>query len=368
MEKIKDLMKKKDLDGIIFFKPEAIRYLTDFFVKGYRAASMDIEYIGVIFRDSEPILGYQSGSDTWRIQVYNKIEDYRKLTRGKWAVTIKEIFQDYGIQDGKIAVDLLDFILFKQLNEELPNIEFVDATDIWKDLTAIKGKKEIEIIEEATRIAEIGMRAAIDAVQPGKREYEICAEFEYAMRKEGSEMIPVIPVLASGFNSSINERIGSEKRIRYGELVIIDGGCLYKGYIGEFARTISVGKPSEKQKEIYQIVYNALHSAISISKPGKKCYEIDESARAIIRNSGYKKYMHRWATGHQLGYGLHGDPLIGPEIRDELVPNMIFNLEPRVTLFDQPDIGGVILEDTVQITTKGHKVLTKFEYDEKLLN
>jgi Xaa-Pro aminopeptidase len=78
--------------------------------------------------------------------------------------------------------------------------------------------------------------------------------------------------------------------------------------------------------------------------------------------------MHRWATGHQLGYGLHGDPLIGPEIRDELVPNMIFNLEPRVTLFDQPDIGGVILEDTVQITSKGHKVLTKFEYDEKLLN
>ena len=74
-EKIQKLLEEKELDGLLFFKPEGVRYMTDFFVKGFRAVSMDIEYFSLKLRGKEPVLAHQSGSDTWRIQVDNWVDD-----------------------------------------------------------------------------------------------------------------------------------------------------------------------------------------------------------------------------------------------------------------------------------------------------
>lgn len=367
-ERIQKLLKEKELDALLFFKPEAIRYMTDFFVKGFRAVSMDIEYLSLQVRGKEPVLAHQSGSDTWRIQVYNWVTDYRKLTRGKWQETIKEILTDHNLLKGRIGTDLLSFDLYLSLKDILPGIEFVNAEDVWKELTLVKHPKEIEIIKQALRIAERGMGEAIKACQDGVHEYEVAAIAEYTSRRLGAEMIPVIPIVSSGFNSAVNERIASERVMRNGELVIIDFGCVHKGYVGEFCRTTVVGKPANKtQKEIYKVVKDALAAAIDIVRPGIRCSDVDAAARKVIRDSGFGKYEHRWATGHQLGYGLHGDPLIAQGVEDILVPNMVFNLEPRVTMWDHPDVGGVIIEDTVLVTEKGHEKLTEFGYEGKLL-
>jgi len=367
-ERIQKLLKENELDALLFFKPEAIRYMTDFFVKGFRAVSMDIEYLSLQVRGKEPVLAHQSGSDTWRIQVYNWVTDYRKLTRGKWQETIKEILTDHNLLKGRIGTDLLSFDLYLSLKDILPGIEFVNAEDVWKELTLVKHPKEIEIIKQALRIAERGMGEAIKACQDGVHEYEVAAIAEYTSRRLGAEMIPVIPIVSSGFNSAVNERIASERVMRNGELVIIDFGCVHKGYVGEFCRTTVVGKPANKtQKEIYKVVKDALAAAIDIVKPGIRCSDVDAEARKVIRDSGFGKYEHRWATGHQLGYGLHGDPLIAQGVEDILVPNMVFNLEPRVTMWDHPDVGGVIIEDTVLVTEKGHEKLTEFGYEGKLL-
>ena len=132
-ERIQKLLEEKELDGLLFFKPEGVRYMTDFFVKGFRAVSMDIEYFSLKVREKEPVLAHQSGSDTWRIQVYNWIDDYRKLTRGKWHETIKEILTDYNLVKGRIGTDLLPFDLYLSLRDILPGVEFVIAEDVWKD-------------------------------------------------------------------------------------------------------------------------------------------------------------------------------------------------------------------------------------------
>lgn len=367
-EKIQKLLEEKDLDGLLFFKPEAVRYMTDFFVKGFRAVSMDIEYLSLQVRGKEPVLAHQSGSDTWRIQVYNWVDDYRKLTRGKWQETIKEILAECNLLKGRIGTDLLSFDLYLSLRDILPGVKFVNAEEVWKELTLVKHPKEIEIIRDALRIAEQGMAEGIKACQDGAHEYEVAAMAEYTSRRLGAEMIPVIPIVSSGFNSAVNERIASERVMHKGELVIIDFGCVHKGYVGEFCRTTVVGEPvNNTQKEIYKVVKEALSAAIDVCKPGVRCSEVDAAARKVIRDSGFGNYEHRWATGHQLGYGLHGDPLIAQGVEDELVPNMVFNLEPRVTMWDRPEVGGVIIEDTVLVTDTGHEKLTELGYEEKLL-
>jgi Xaa-Pro aminopeptidase len=86
-----------------------------------------------------------------------------------------------------------------------------------------------------------------------------------------------------------------------------------------------------------------------------------------FRDAGYERYEHTRGTGHQLGYGLHGEPLIDEGIHETLEPGMIVNVEPRIAMFDNPDVGAVQLEDTVLITEDGTERLTRTEYDSTLL-
>ena len=102
-------------------------------------------------------------------------------------------------------------------------------------------------------------------------------------------------------------------------------------------------------------------------KPGVKCSEIDKIAKQFILDSGYGKYMHKGATGHQLGYGVHGDPLIAGGVDETLKPNMVVCLEPRVNVYDQWEIGGVHNEDALLVTESGAEKLVDLKYCEKLL-
>lgn len=366
-EKVQKLMLDNNLDALLLFKSEAVRYVTDFYVKGFRPF-MDLEYFVVVPKGSEPVVGFSSGSDTYRIKLRSFIKDSRKLPRLKdWPKVIVQILRDYSLTKARIGTDLLPFNLYLSLKDEMTQVEFIDISELWIDLTVSKHPKEIELIKASLEVAEIGLYAAMEAIRPGAMEIEVAACAEYAMRTRGSEMSPVITQIASGANSAFFERIATTKRIRYGELVIIDLGAVYRGYTGDVGRTVVVGKASEEQKRIYQVNYKALQAAIEAVKPGVTCADIDAVARSVIREEGYEKYEHKFATGHQLGYGLHGEPLISRGVQFILKPRMVFNLEPRVTIYDNPEIGGSHIEDTVLVTDTGHEVLSKCKYDEELL-
>ena len=76
--RLEEFLAKVKLDALILMKSEAVRYVTDFYVKGYRPF-MDLEYFVVVIPGKKPVVGYASGSDTYRIQVRSEIEDHRKL-------------------------------------------------------------------------------------------------------------------------------------------------------------------------------------------------------------------------------------------------------------------------------------------------
>jgi Xaa-Pro aminopeptidase len=266
-------------------------------------------------------------------------------------------------------VDFLHYSVKEHIAAELPGIAFVDIHEIWIELTVVKHPVEIEILRSAVEIAEIGIQAAIDAVKPGMREYELAAIGEYAMKMNGSEMTPFVTNIASGYNASIFERIATEKRIRYGEMLIIDMGCVYKGYTGDLGRSLCVGgRPAKVQKEIYQVNHRALMAAIEAVKPGVTCGHIDEVARSVIREAGWGRYEHKFSTGHQVGYGLHGEPAVNKGVNYVLRPGMVMCLEPRITVYDDPEIGGAHIEDTVLVTETGCEKLSRLSYCRELLD
>jgi len=366
-EKIQKLIKENDFEALILTKDESVRYATDFYTKGFRPFN-EIEYMTIIPRGSEPVLGYSSASDTFRVRMRNVIKDYRKLPKiNEWHKFIAMILSNFNISSGRIGIDFLPYQIYISLSKELPKVDFFDITKIWDNMLAVKLPEEIEIIKKNCEIVEIGLDAIHNALKIGATEIEVSAAAEYAMRMKNSEFLPFIFDVASGYNTSIFGRLASQKRLRYGELVIADIGAINKGYIAEFARTFIIGKPNNEQIKIYTTCYEALMETIRYIKPGITCNELDSISRDVINKRGFSKYQHIGNTGHQVGANLHGEPLVDRGVEDKLVPNMIINLEPRVIVYDRFDIGGVQLEDCVLVTEQGHELLSHFRYEDVLL-
>ncbi|SFN99429.1 Xaa-Pro peptidase family protein [Actinomadura madurae] len=366
--RLQDAMAEHGFDALVFTKSEAVRYVTDFYVKGYRPF-MDPEYFVVLPAGRAPVVGHTSGSDTYRIQIKSDIADHRKISGVEnWAAELSAVLGDYGITHGRIGVDLLPFQVHAGLLERHPSLEVVDATWLWTELTAIKHPIEIEYIREALSLVEIGLYASFEAIRPGVVERDVAVAAESAMRAAGSEMQPFMTVVASGPNASMFERIATERRIRTGEMVVVDMGAVYRGYTGDLGRTVCVGPPAPRQREVYQVAYESIQAAISAVRPGVTCADVDRAAREAIAARGYADYEHKFSTGHQLGWGLHGEPLINRGVDHELRPGMVICLEPRVTLFDEPEIGGAHLEEAVLVTENGHELLSHCRFEEALLN
>ena len=365
--KLQDALAASGLDAFLFFKAEAVRYITDFYVKGFRPF-MEPEYVVLVAKGRPAAVGYVSGSDDLRIRFKSDIEDARKLPAvSGWAGVIGEMISDYGLASGRIGTDLMPFMVHEGLKRQCPGLGISEASAIWAQITAVKHPKEIALIRDAVRVADLGAKTAMEAVRPGISEHAVAAEAVYAMRRAGSEFEPFIPLVASGYNTSMFERVATEKRIEPGEMVILDIGAVVRGYTGDLGRTVICGDPTPEQKAIYQATHLALEEAKKAIRPGVTCHQVDARAREVIADAGWGRYLYSGNTGHQLGYGLHGDPLVHRNVEFEIVENMVICLEPRIVLPDRPDIGGAHLEDVVVVTPQGCEQINTTPHDERLL-
>jgi Xaa-Pro aminopeptidase len=337
-------------------------------VKGFRPF-LEPEYVALVVKGKPPVVGYISGSDDLRIRFKSDIEDARRLPHvSKWHEAIEKMLSDYGVASGRVATDVMPHMVFRGLSQALPELEIGDVTPMWLQLTAVKHPIEIELIRNAVRVADLGALAAIQAVRPGVTEHSISAAAVTAMRKAGSEFEPFIPLVASGPNASMFERIATEKVIGENETVILDIGAVVKGYTGDLGRTVlSSGTASETQRAIYRATYEALQEAKKMIRPGVTGKAVDARAREVIADHGWGEYVYTGNTGHQLGYGLHGEPLVDRRVDFVIEENMVMCLEPRVVLPDQPHVGGAHLEDVVVVTADGFEQINTTPHDERLL-
>src|SRR3989304_9857884 len=135
---------------------------------------------------------------------------------------------------------------------------------------------------------------------PGIKEYEVAAEIEHAMRKRGSYGTAFETIVASGPCSAFPHGGCSDKELREGDLVVVDLGATYRFYRSDMTRTLVAGKPSQKQKKLYQTVKTAQENALEAVKANAKAKDIDAVARKIIADAGYGEYFVH-SPGHGVG-------------------------------------------------------------------
>ena len=234
-------------------------------------------------------------------------------------------------------------------SEELPRIVDISKTLIPKVFFGLY-PKEIENQRVACRIADIGAEAIHSNLKPGITETELVAEANYAMFKAGCQSLKFHTIVSSGENSARIHSFPTDRKIREGDLVLVDMGPIRDGYTADISRTFLVGSDPGKQKMI-EAMDEAVQAVIDAIKPGESCMELDAISRRVLQGHGYPDYPH--SLGHSLS-GFNG-PGLSKRSTTILDVGMVHTVEPGIYL---TGIGGVRIEENVVTTEGGCEVLT----------
>ena len=266
-----------------------------------------------------------------------------------------------GLSGAELAIEYLQMraIELKTIEKIAPGVRLVALEEKFPLFRALKDAEEIRQTRKAVEIMETALRETMKAIKVGATEREIASAYRIACMSAGTDGLPFSPIVASGPNGANPHAIVSDRRLEKGDLVIIDCGATYGGYIADITRTFSVGQISAEARHVYDTVLASNRAGCARSGPDVSCSEVDRASRKVIEDAGYGQYFfHR--TGHGLGLEVHEPPYIVAGNEKPLEQGMIFTIEPGIYIEGK---FGVRIEDNVVCTENGVEVLTSFERD-----
>jgi Xaa-Pro aminopeptidase len=231
-----------------------------------------------------------------------------------------------------------------------PQLNLVEA------LRESKDAEEVALIRRAGEMAITALKRTLAEVRPGLTELNVAGILEKALRDEGSEDFPFATIVASGPRAALPHARASSRVIERGDFLLLDFGAQHRGYCSDVTRTVVMGRASEEQRVIYDIVQHANAVASRSVRAGMKGQDADGLARRYIEDRGYGD-----AFGHSLGHGLglevHEAPRLGKTIETPLGEGAVVTIEPGIY---RPGWGGVRIEDDVHLASTGPEILTDF--------
>lgn len=340
---IRNQFTEKGIDGILISRLENVRYLTGF--TGSAGVVLITEEDAIFMSDFR-----------YKDQAHEQISGYDIQITGQSTSLmdmIATMVKEKQVKKLGFEASVVTFDFYSQLQEKV-EAELVPTKEVVETLRMIKTPEEITKLRKAAEIADKAFSHILEFIKPGVKEIDVANELEFVMRNLGATSNSSVIIVASGTRSALPHGVASDKVIESGDMVTLDFGALYEGYRSDLTRTIAVGEPPEKLKEIYPIVLDALLLATKNVKAGVSAKDADGFLRNYIHDHGYGEYFGH-GGGHGIGLMIHEDPFLSPSSKQVLQAGMVITIEPGIYL---PDIGGVRIEDDVLITEDGCEVLT----------
>ena len=211
---------------------------------------------------------------------------------------VAQIFADRGVRTGKVGIEeRTRFFFVEGIHKEYPGIELVSANPVTVGCRIRKSPAELALMQRANDITLKAYKTAVDALQEGMTHFEvskIISAAHDAMGVRGGVGVQFGEYTAFPHGSS------KPQVLKAGDVVMMDGGCNVAGYRSDITRTVIFGKPSDRQREIWDVERKAQDDARDAVKPGVPCGAIDDAARKVISDAGlgpdYKYFTHAWDT------------------------------------------------------------------------
>ncbi|MBI5444800.1 MAG: aminopeptidase P family protein [Deltaproteobacteria bacterium] len=358
LERCTRLMRTAGLDALLLTKPANLFYLTG---DGRLCA------YAMITREGEVALGVPS----------TDVEDVKQLAQFDHIVgfedevgmihSIAHHFQRFGIQKGAVGLEYA-FLpqprmgMLTHPHGKPKDVEARDCTPLLSELRLVKGPEEIERIRESVRVADAGMKAAVEAVRPGVTESQVAAAAEYAMRQEGATDF-YRSYVASGPRTSIAHGVPTLRTLEQGDLVMIDLHPVVGGYSADVGRTVCVGKPSAEQHAAHDLYVAGLDAAIAKARAGVEMGELQEAMHGVYKAAGHGEHIFGPPI-HGLGIEFEEAPLPaghaffhGEKAPPPLAAGVVIAIG-NCGLYTGP--WGVRVEDTVVVGQEGPLLLSRF--------
>lgn len=344
IEALRRLMDKKDVSCFLLISDENIFYYTGFSAgsDAYVLISNDDVCLFTDFRYKE-----QAKIETDGISII--------ITKSTIKDDLARHINKKGYKDVYFEPKL-SYSSYDQLNSKLETVKLVPLYDVADIPRAVKDETEAGHIKKACEIADCAYMKILEHIKPGITERAAATMLEYEMKKNGASDVSFKTTVASGKRSSLPHGTASDKIIEYGDIITFDFGAVYKGYCSDTTRTVFLGRITDEQRKVYDIVYEAQMTALSNIKAGENNFLTDKSAREIIEKNGHgKNFGH--GLGHGVGILVHEAPRLSPLVdkNEHLKKDMIVTVEPGIYL--ENDFG-VRIEDTIRVTDEGADIFT----------
>ena len=240
-----------------------------------------------------------------------------------------------------------------------PALRLEAAPGSVQGLRTAKDALELARMRKAAVLASRVVEAAIRLLEPGIREFEVAAEIDYQMRTLGASGPAFETIVAFGARSALPHARPTAKRLKKGQLVVLDLGAILDRYCSDITRTVFVGKAPAKVRMWYQAVLDAQAAAIHTAAAGRACGEVDGAARGVLAAHRLDQYFVH-STGHGLGLEVHENPRVAKGQKTLLASGNVVTIEPGVYV---PGVGGIRIEDDVAVHQNGNEVLTRASRD-----
>lgn len=379
------VMKKHGVEAIVASMPENVTYLTDFWslshwvLKGTPTYAVlpleekiepfvitsisdldlaaDQEYCWIKEFITFGTFYVESPKGATLSKTEKRLENLLSMTKHKEdAMTaLAESLADKGLSKRRIAIDEMNITptLYRTIQKKLPDAEIVDGYPLLREIRAVKTPEELNRLERSVDITEEAFKKATEIIREGVTELEISHTFLTTLVEEGA--VPAITCIGAGYRSGFPNVVPSDYRVKKGDLIRFDIGCIYKQYYSDTARIVVLGKPTEKQSSYYHAIKVGEDRALELVRPGARASEIFEEAVKRVREAGILHYR-RGHVGHGIGIETYDPPFLSPTSDHILEEGMVLNVE---TPYYELGFGGVQVEDTLVVTKDGYRFLTK---------
>jgi len=334
------------VEGIFVSYLPNIRYLTGF--SGSSACMF-------IFKDSIHFITDDRYEEQIKTELYPLPNLHTHIARDIWDY-VEKIELLKGLDSIAFESDRVSYYEAVETRNKLRPVKFKPIPAVIEPFTQAKAPEELAYIKEACTISEKVYDKMINFIQPGMTEKDVAIEIAYQGRKLGAEGDAFDIIVTSGSRGALVHGQPTDKKIRRGDIVIMDFGFKVNGYCSDITRTICVGaKPTREQKALYALLREAEMKAIRGVLPTMNGKNLDALARNVIKNAGYGDYFQH-SLGHGLGLEPHEHPIITFRLDNEIIPeDAVLAIEPGVYL---PNKYGMRIEDNIFVTKNGAIMLT----------
>ncbi len=379
--RIKDVMDREGLDALLAASPENVFYLSD--LPTLYTSPNRLLY--VVRNDSPSLCLFLKDGDAKLIltaaavelaKLHSWVEDIRPYRTGVYIVRPKEQeVKEFAVDAyealektvKELGVKRIGYdagVVSKQIADNISRcvkglVELVDATEVFKELRMIKSEEELRRYRKANEILCKAIWKVISEMRVGVEERELVALIKETILKEGGDSWHQTTIAVGPQNGPNIYNQPSGRRLKKGDIVRIDVGCVYRGYSADLSVTVAIGEAPPEAKKIFNVIETAERMLIDECRPGVRACDIFKLGEDYVKKELDPNYR-RGNLGHGIGIELYDRPFISANDTTELSPGMTLSIEVP---YHKYGLSGFNMEDSVIITKSGHEVVSDLPHE-----